>query len=226
MEFFLDNATVLLAKDIEQRLPVASLTKLMTALVVLENHRLDESVVISKEAMAQVGEQGNLKIGEVLSVENLLHSMLMESSNRAAYALAELTGVEQFINVMNQRAQELGLRNTHFADVTGLDAGSFSSVHDVALLSRHVANNFPLFLAIAGKKEYDLYVNGALHHKLTNTNQLLGYHGIIAGKTGYTTDAKGCMMTLEKLTSGTWRIHVVLGADDRFGEMQKLINNL
>src|SRR3989344_2635966 len=168
---------ILLSKNEQDKLPVASLTKLMTALVVLDNYDLNQKVTVSKLAMAQEGEQGNLKEGEVLSVKNLLYISLIESSNRASFALSEVVGADEFIILMNN-------------------------------------------------KEFDLYINGRLHHKLVNTNKFLGeVPGVVGGKTGWTIFSKGCFMVVQEIPgTGNYLLHIILGADDRFLEMQKLID--
>jgi D-alanyl-D-alanine carboxypeptidase len=222
-----DNGVVntLFSRNSQEQLPIASLTKLMTALVVLENDDLNQYVVISPAAMAQEGEQGVLKLGEAMSVRNLLYIALIESSNRAAYALSEVSGASQFIDMMNARAQSLGMLNTHFADASGLSAQSYSTAGDLAVLTQYLFDHFPLFREIVSLKEYNLYVNGVFHHKLVNTNNLLGIDNIIGGKTGFTDEAKGCFMVIQKNdATENYVIHIILGADDRFTEMQKLIN--
>ncbi|HLD70280.1 MAG TPA: serine hydrolase [Negativicutes bacterium] len=222
-----ENA-ILLGKNETQPLPIASLTKLMTALVVLENYDLDKKIVVTDAAMAEAGQQGSLKAGELLSVKDLLYITLIESSNRAAYALTEAMGPEKFVETMNAAATRLGLVDTRFADSTGLSSDSYSSAQDIATLSSHLLNRQSLFLEIIGLKEYDLYdSDGQLHHRLINTNELLGQvDGVIGGKTGWTPEAKGCFMVIEKSPDGTgYIISVVLGSDDRFTEIQKLINS-
>lgn len=219
-----DDSTVLYEKDAQRPLPMASLTKLMTALVVLENYHLDDTVIVSEKSMEQIGVQGVIKLGEELSVKDLLYIALIESSNRAAYAMAEFMGVENFISAMNQRAKDLGLANTYFADVTGLSADSYSTAADIAQLSQYLFTNYPLFGEIVGLKEYNLYrEDGTLHHTLANTNKLLGQEGIVGGKTGWTQEANGCMMAIVQKSPDTYMIHVVLGAEDRFLEISKLI---
>ncbi len=216
----------LFKKNEEKKLPIASLTKLMTALVVLEQYDLNQKVTISETTMSQEGEQGNLKAGQILSVKNLLYIMLIESSNKAAYALADVMGTEQFIVLMNFDAQKISLKNTHFQDSTGLDPKSYSTAKDLAKLSEYLFENYTLFKEIINLKEYDLYLDdGTLHHKLINTNELLGINNIIGGKTGFTDSAKGCLMVIQNSPQrGDYIIHIVLGAQNRFLEIQKIIN--
>ena len=198
----------------------------MTALVVLDNYDLNQKVTVSKLAMAQEGEQGNLKEGEVLSVKNLLYISLIESSNRASFALSEVVGADEFIILMNNKAQDMGLQNTYFADSSGLLENSTSSSEDLAKLSIYLFENYPLFREIINFKEFDLYINGRLHHKLVNTNKFLGeVPGVVGGKTGWTIFSKGCFMVVQEIPgTGNYLLHIILGADDRFLEMQKLID--
>ncbi len=220
----LESGRVLFSQNAQKKLPIASLTKLMTALVVLDQYDLGYPVTISAEAMAQEGSQGNLKAGQVLSVKDLLYILLMESSNRSAYALAQVMGVDAFVAAMNVKAQSSGLLDTHFADSSGLSLNSYSTAKDVAQLSGYLFTNYPLFREIIGLKEFNLYLpDGALHHKLVTTNQLLGQLDIVGGKTGWTAEARGCFMVIRQVGQ-THTINVILGAEDRFLEMKKLIN--
>lgn len=218
---------ILLSKNDKKRLPIASLVKLMTALVVLENYNLPQKVKVSELAMAQEGEQGNLKQGEILSVKNLLYISLIESSNKAAFALSEVIGTDKFIALMNETSQKIGLSNTHFKDATGLDQKSYSTSEDIAKLSGYLFENYQLFREIINLKEFDLYLdNGEFHHKLINTNKLLGENlGIVGGKTGWTSFSRGCFMVIQKNPeSDNYLIHVILGSEDRTEEIKKIIN--
>ncbi|MBX4201037.1 serine hydrolase, partial [Candidatus Parcubacteria bacterium] len=185
-------------KNEQMRLPIASLTKLMTAAIILDHYDLSQKVTISPQAMAQEGEQGDLQLGQTFAIKDLLYIMLMESSNRASYALAEYIGTEQFVAAMNAYAQNMGLSGTHFADASGLDSGSYSTAKDLVVLSQYVFERYPLFREIISNKQYALYLdNGALHHTLVNTNELLGKDNVIGGKTGFTKEAQGCVMTIQ-----------------------------
>ena len=213
----------------DKKIPIASLTKLMTALLVLEKYDLDIKTTIDQKAMSQVGEQGSLKLGEILSVKDLLYISLIESSNRSAYALAEVVGVDNFVSLMNQKAEELGMANTHFSDSSGLDSNSQSSVSDLAILSEYLYKNQSLFKEIVSLDEYDLYLdNGTFHHKLTNTNKLLEtLPGVVGGKTGFTNEARGCYMVINKVNPNedTYFINIILGSEDRSSAIKYLIDN-
>jgi D-alanyl-D-alanine carboxypeptidase (penicillin-binding protein 5/6) len=227
------NEKVLFKKAPDQKMPIASITKLMTAIIATEFYQPDLWVQISKEAVEQEEENGNLKVGEILKVKDLLHIMLIESSNDAAFALSEIIGEEGFVDLMNLKAKDMGLFNTQFFNPTGLDPDdpskptNYSTAQDLVKLVEYLLKNHPEIVEILEKKEYPLYLeNGVLHHTLKNTNELLGeISGLIGGKTGYTERAGGCLIEILKgRKPGTYLITVILNSPDRFEEMGKLIN--
>lgn len=222
------NDKVLFKKNEQESFPIASLTKLMTALIVLESYyELDQVVFISEAAVNQPGDQGLLTPGEVLSIKNLLYIMLIESSNDAAYALAEIKGIEQFIGLMNLKAMELRLFSSNFVDVSGLSSDNYSTAEDLVILTKYLLERYPLIWEILSNEKYKLLTpQRKLHHELTNTNELLGkIPDIIGGKTGSTLRAKGCLLLiLKNQNEQSDLIYVILGSDDRFGEMEQLID--
>jgi len=214
-------------KDSNMVLPIASLTKLMVADIVLENFDLNKIITISQNAVAQEGDMGNLKVGEELSVENLLYITLIESSNDAAYALSEALPPGVFVHLMNLEANYLGMKNTHFEDPMGISEKNQSNTKDLVILIKHLLEEQPLVWEILKKPEFELKLpDGVLHHKLINTNEILREWGsnleIVGGKTGYTYRANGCFALVLKVTGNGYLINVILGSDDRFGEMIKL----
>ena len=224
---------VLFQKESGEVLPIASISKLMTALVVLENHELSQIVEISKEAVATEGESGKLKIGEIFKVQDLLYPLLMESSNDVAQALSELTGEQAFVNLMNFEAENLGLKNTSFINPTGLDPETAeplnsSTVEDLVKLTSHLLKTQPLIWKILATPEFDLYSSdGVYHHKVLNNNKLLKDwpERTVGAKTGYTDKASGCIiLVLKNPDSDNFLINAILGSADRFEEMKKLVN--
>lgn len=211
----------LFAKNSQIKLPIASLTKLMTAVIAIENYSLSEKTIVSKKADSQEAVITDLKLGDAVSVENLLRFMLVGSSNKAAFALSEIAGEKEFLELMNQKAKNLGLENTFFEDPTGLSAKSVSSAADLIKLAEFILKNHYEIAEITSMKEFDF----SSSVKITNTNQLLGeISGVIAGKTGFTADAKGCLLLVAKdHGEGNYLIYVILGANDRFKEMKNLI---
>lgn len=217
---------IILEKDSDVQLPIASLTKLMTAVVALDNYNLSDTVVVDKNADSQDSMKEDVKLGDIMSVESFLDIMLIESSNKSAYALSEgpggYPGEEKFVGLMNQKAKDLGLENTFFVDPTGLSSGDVSTASDLAKLAEYILKNYPKIAEISKAKE--LYVPKFGY--VENTDQLLGeIPDIICSKTGFTNEANGCLLlVINNPTNNDYLINVVLGADNRFSEMEKLIN--
>ncbi len=223
---------VLFGKDTDKVFPIASLTKLMTAVIALENYELDQKVIISKTAALKEGEPNFFKQGEVFFVEDLLRSSLIESSNKASQALAEITGEADFVYLMNKKANELGLQNTQFFNPTGLDPDepqrvfNYSTAEDLVVLSQYILKK-PFILETLGTKETNLYhASGGFHHKAINTNELLPTMSeIVAGKTGHTPLAKKCLLAITEAPRGNgYLVNIILGSQDNFGEMKKIID--
>lgn len=227
-----ENGRILLEKNINQARPIASLTKLLTALVVLDNISPSEQIKISKAAVNTYGETGNLIVDEEISAENLLYIMLMDSSNDAAVALAEavegrLSDGKTFPDLMNAMAQKLGMTNSHFSDPAGLNPDNISAASDlVRLIAADLGN--PLIKKILGTDETDVFsTNNLIKHHLKNTNKLLDkIPDVIGGKTGYTEEAGECMILIAEAPKKTdYFIVVLLGSDvgTRFTETQKIV---
>lgn len=218
---------ILYQKSIQERLPIASLTKLMTALVSVENYFLNQKIEISQEAVSQEGDAGKLIVGESISVKNLLFALLIESSNDVAFALAENINLKQFIEKMNLKAAELGMLNTNFVNATGLNGSeNYSTIEDLVKLMRYIIWKQPQILEISSKNSVEiLNEDGTLHHISVNTNELLGkISGIIGGKTGFNEEALGCLILVLKNENQEYSINIILGSPDRFSEMENLIN--
>lgn len=218
---------VLFRQDGETQLPIASLAKLMTAVIVLENYNLNKVTVISQEAVDQIGEQGLLSVDEMLSFKNLLDIMLVESSNDAAYSLAEEMGVEKFVKLMNGKAEEIGLSETEFEDPAGLGSKNVSTIEDLVKLTKYISEKDPEIWQISLLNNYRLLTpQNKLHHVLSNTNEFIGkLPNMLGGKTGNTTEARGCLLlVVNNPKNNSNLIYIVLGSNDRFGEMQKLID--
>lgn len=217
-----DFSKVIFESGSDKHLPIASLTKLMTAVVVLENYNSLDTWQVDEYADLQDPMKQDVKLGDTMTVESFLKIMLVGSSNKSAYALSELVGTKNFIELMNQKAKDLGLKNTFFVDPTGLNPKNISTVGDLVKLTEYILRDYPIIAGISKAKE--LYVPG--FGKVENTNQLLDkIPEIVFSKTGFTAEAKGCLLLVVKNRNGNnFLINVVLGADDRFSEMEKLIN--
>ena len=220
---------ILYEKNIDLILPIASITKLMTALIVLEKiDNLEESMIISENAIKAYGNQGELTINEKISVINTLYILLMESSNDAAVALSELVGNRynvNFIDLMNMKAEELNLENTFFSDPSGYDAKNVSTIKDIVKLIKYSFSQ-PIIWQILKTPEIDLTsYDGKIRHHWVNTDKLLNrLPNIIGGKTGYTSEAQGCLvLVIKQDLNNEYLITVVLGAQERFLQTEKLI---
>jgi len=235
------NERILFEKDSQKPLAIASLTKLMTALVVFELDEVyaeSQPVKITKEAVEQEGQSkyGELEIGESLSVKNLLYIALIESSNDAAFALTEPIGKQGFVELMNLYSKKIELENTYFVNPTGLEPNSpeelknISTTRDIVKLTKYILVNYPQIFEITTNQSYEvLNLDNTFHHFIPqNTNELLReIPEIIGGKTGWGIEAGGCLLlVLDNPEEEGYFVSIVLGAEDRFAEMRKLINVL
>ena len=226
----LSQSKILFKKNADKKLPIASISKLMSAAVAIDIYSLDDQITISREALSAEGD-GGLNLGEKLTVNDLLYIMLIESSNDAAEALAGKIGRAEFIALMNEKAQTLGMENTSFISPNGLDPydqsllPNTSSAFDLARLITHIQNNYPLITRILSLKNFSLISpDGQFSHYLVNTNVLLYQPKTVWGKTGYTKKANGCIVNIikPKENDGHLIVNVILGASDRFYEMQRM----
>ncbi len=216
-----ETGTVLYSKNGDEALPPASVTKVMTLLLVMEaidagKLSLNDTLQVSENAASMGGSQVFLEAGEQMSVEDLIKSVVISSANDAAVTLAEaVAGSETgFIAMMNERASSLGLRNTNFENATGLDdttVNHVTSAHDVAVMSRELISH-PLILKYSSIW-MDTIRNGAFG--LTNTNRLVRfYNGATGLKTGSTSRAKFCISATAK-RGDLHLIAVIMGAPTR-----------
>lgn len=217
---------MLYKKNSRQKLPVASLTKLMTAVVALENLPLDEVVAIQNPA--DNGSKMGLVNGEKIRIEDLIWGLLLSSGNDAAYALMEEGNRRMetsFIQTMNEKAQFLGMQNTHFVNPSGLDqANHYSTAYDLALLTDYVLR-FPLIdKTVATPKTTVTSTDGKIVHELKSTNELLGrIEGVTGVKTG-TSQRAGDSLILLVERGGHEIIIVLLGSRERWAEGKALID--
>ena len=229
------SATAAISIDVESQstlyesnaysaLPIASITKLMTAFIIMEENNPSDLVTVSYEAATMPGSSMDLLSGESISVKHLLMGALIESGNDAATALAEYNAGDtgSFVKKMNDRAESLGMTKTHFEDVTGLNANNVSSAHDLALLASHLSKD-PGIRDIVSQSEVTITSESGHSHALSNTNILLGQDGISGMKTGRTPTAGECLVSLAN-QDGHETITVILGSDNRFADTSLLVN--
>lgn len=218
--------------DSHTKRPIASVTKIMTMLLVMEaleqkKISLDDVVTASEHACSMGGTQVYLAVGEEFTVHELLKAVAVHSANDASVALAEhVAGSEGvFVALMNEKAKSLGMTNTHFLDCSGLtDEGHYSTAHDIALMALEITRKYPLIFEYTTIR-HDTFRNGTFD--LDNTNHLIGkYRGMTGLKTGMT-NASGYCLAATASRDGLDLISVILGSESnnmRFQETSKILD--
>jgi len=230
--FFVDTQTgkVLYQKNPHERLPIASLTKIMTIIVTLENRKFTDTFTISQTAADMEPDKMLLIAGEKLTTEELLDGVFLVSANDAAEEFAEkVTGnYDEFVGLMNKEAKTLGMNDSLFINPTGLEEDGkdqYSSAYDVALMSRYAITHWPHLVDISSQphiyldqtathQDYDLY---------SGINLLTTYPGVVGFKTGYTPAAGLTLVTLAR-RDGHEVLGVILGSGDRREEARELLD--
>lgn len=196
---------VLFAKNIHQKLPMASLAKVMTALIALEHNNLADQFLVSNRAAQMEPDKMLLIPGEKLTLKELLYGIFLVSANDGAEVLAEevVDSRQEFIKLMNDKAKQLGMKDTFFVNPTGLDedsGSSYSSAYDLVVLTRYLIKNYPQVLEISqtahiilprtpDHQDYEMY---------SGINLLTTYPGVVGFKTGYTPEAGFTLITLAR----------------------------
>lgn len=218
------TGTVLYGKSAQQKMYPASITKILTALVTLENASLDENVVFSEEAVYSL-EAGDANMGmyvdEIMTIEECLYGLMLQSANEVATALAEHCGgsVEGFAEMMNEAAKKAGATNSNFMNANGLhNENHYITAYDMAMITRAAISN-PVFVSISGSKEYTVGKTNKKaaqtiynRHKMLFANSGYYYEGILGGKTGYT-DQSGTTLVTYAQRDGMTLICVVLDSN-------------
>ncbi len=224
------SGKALYAKNVHEKLPVASLVKVMTALIALERKNMDDEYLVSQRAAGMEPDKMLLVAGEKLTLRELLDGIFLISANDAAEVLAEGTtgDRDEFLKLMNDKAKQLGMKNTHFTNPTGLDEdsnNSYSTVYDLAILTRFLIRRFPevvdisktghIYLPITeNHQDYDMY---------SGINLLTTYPGVVGFKTGYTPEAGLTLITLAR-KEGHEVVGVLLGSQSRRDEARELLD--
>ncbi len=205
---------IIWGKNENEKKAMASTTKIMTAIVVLEKGNLSDVVTISKKAANTGGSRLKINTNDKISVLDLLYGLMLRSGNDAAVALAEYVGgsIEGFAKLMNKKAIEIGLKNTHFVTPHGLDnIEHYTTAYELAVLTDYAMQN-EKFSKIVNTKNTTISINGVARN-IYNTNELLGtLNGVNGVKTGFTNNAGRCLVT-SCTRNGNQIITVVLGCD-------------
>lgn len=207
---------LLYGKNEKAEVPIASITKLMTALVVVEKYDMKEIVTIDRQDIVE-GSKVGFEAGEEVSIENLLNGLLIVSGNDAAMALSH-HGMQtsEFVDSMNKKAVELGMKQTHFMDPAGLNDQGRSSAYDLAVLFSQILKNEKI-VSIISKANEEIVSKSGKSHELKNSNRLVTdemyYDGIIGGKTGFTPDSGHSLASAVKV-NGKILVGIVLNTAD------------
>jgi D-alanyl-D-alanine carboxypeptidase len=227
---------ILVEKNRKEIMPIASISKLVTALVALEQYRAEDVISISDTSLHGKATSTVYRVGDSFYFSDILRSLLISSHNEIASVLAEKVGTYKFVETMNSRVHKLNFKDTFFVNVAGLDTATStdkinsSTATDVVGLLRYLHKNYPEILSITGQKEANLFdVNKKFITKITNTNRLLGQNDlpfrIIAGKTGETPRAKQSLAIVAEAPCGGKIFAVLLGSKDRFFDMEEILND-
>lgn len=223
-----ESGRVLYAKDENKRRPMASTTKIMTALVALENAKLDMAVKIPKEAVGIEGSSLYLTEGETLTLHELLYALMLRSANDAATAIAIAVGgsVSDFAEMMNEKAEKMGLTDTHFDNPHGLDSDEhYTTARELALITAEALKN-DIFREIVSTYKKLLPLNGVQDRRLVvNHNRLLRtYDGCIGVKTGFTKKDGRCLVSAAE-RDGITLVAVTLNAPSDWSDHKKMLDN-
>ena len=221
----LDTGEVIVSKNQDKKLPLASVSKLMTAVVATEIAKPEDTASVSKGALATYGTNGALRLGEKIKISDLIYPLLLESSNDAAEVVALHFDRDDFISKMNQKADGLKMENTSFEDPSGLSPNNQSTVSDIFKLTGYITKQQPGLFEITTKRSYS-----NKKHSWSNISQFLGKDGYIGGKSGYTDAARQTVVSLFSLPLGqnTNRPIAItlLGSTDRKRDVENILKYL
>jgi len=231
---------ILFAKNQDEKLAIASLTKILSSYIALLNYDLKKEVVFSEKAVNIPEPTGLFLPSEKFFMKDLLYSVLVESSNDAIWAISEEMGTDSFVALMNQKATEMEMKNSFFFDPVGLDPDqsgnfNFSTANDISKMLMYLLDQSKkdlkadILFEMMRTKECDLHNSkGVFHHKVISTNRMLfdENSAVIAGKTGSSPLAQECLAIViqhPKYKNG-YIINVLLGSNNRFEDMDKLLS--
>lgn len=221
----LNTGEVILAKNQNKQLPIASVSKLMTAYVAEETTKASDVAKVSKRALATYGENGNFRIGEKIKITDLVYPLLLESSNDAAEIIAEYFDRDSFVGKMNQLAKNLNMSSTFYEDPSGLSDNNQSTTSDLFKLTGYINQTRSDIFGITTKKNYSIKT-----HNWPSTNQFLRTDGYMGGKSGFTDPAKETVISLFSLPlseTGSRPIAIILlHSADRYKDVQTILKYL
>jgi len=219
------GGATLYAKNPKLKLPIASLTKIMTSLVSFKNY--DKKTIFEvPEKFDYYESQVEFSKKEKFERDDLIKAMLISSSNASAILLASEVGIEEFVKKMNETAKSLNLKDTYFEDVTGLSSNNVSTLEDLYALSEYIISNYPEIFEYSRHPSYVL--KGKAERILYNTNPLVYKYGkyIIGSKTGFTDEAQQCLIMIIKFENSPIVFIGILGSNDRVKDGEYILKTL
>lgn len=214
----MDSTTgrVLMSKDMHSKRLIASITKIMTATIAIESGKLDDIVTVDESVLKAYGSGIYIEVGEEIKLKDLVYGLMLRSGNDAAAMIANYVSGsdEEFVNLMNNKAKELGMKNTIFYNPSGLPTphGNYSSVYDMALLTRYAMKN-DAYREIVGTKKYKVTTNKKTY-VWNNKNKLLRYDYITGGKTGYTEESGRTLVSTADIDNMKLIVVTIRDSDD------------
>ena len=205
--------------------PIASMSKLMTALIAHQKMDPKQMAIVSKSSYNTFGTQGELLLGESIRVSDLMYPLLMESSNDGAEVIADAYGHVDFMSEMNKKALSLGMNDTYYNDPSGLDAKNVSTVEDEFKLAKYIYEKAPVIFDMTRVRQFEI-----INHRWYNKNKILNINSFLGGKNGFIDESRQTTASLFdiQLAKGGKRIIaiVLLKTNDREGDIVKIINFL
>jgi D-alanyl-D-alanine carboxypeptidase len=210
--------------DKTKRWPIASLSKMMSSVIALENFEKEAPVTFSATAIATEGASGSFSLGETFTVNDLIISMMVVSSNDAAVALSEQLPEGEFVALMNQKAKELGMTNTYFNEPSGLSSLNQSTLEDMSNLLTYAWKTYPeLFIVSSKPKSYIKEASAKKKRELVNINALAPRPNFLGGKTGFIEESRENLMSVFSFDKRPIGI-LIFGAENRVAETDKIID--
>jgi D-alanyl-D-alanine carboxypeptidase (penicillin-binding protein 5/6) len=204
--------------------PLASLTKLISSVVVFENIGINKKIPIDQNAIDTEGEAGDMRTGEIYTARDLLKIMLLRSSNDAAVAFEEYLGKSEFIRLMNEKANGVGMKLSKFYDSSGLDDNNTGTASDMLLLSKYILEKYPeIFNMTRISRVLVQPINDITTHEVINIDPLVSEDGFLGGKTGTSDKARQNLVAVLSM-NGKKIILILLGSTDRLTEARSLMN--
>lgn len=222
----LKNNFVFIEKKSKEPRLIASITKLATALVAIEHLDIEKKLTVEKEDLVSTSKP-RLRAGAAVSVYNLLYPLLLESSNEAAEVLSRNLGRENFIKLMNEKAAAFGMKDTKFADPSGVSGGNVSTVEDLFILAKYLYNNRSFILNLSAGKLNTLIYGKSIFSDLENFNIFGGEENFVGGKVGETSAAKGTIISIFEMPTeaGSRPIVIIaLGSDNRAEDVRAILD--